>query len=62
MYLSGDSIVQVDLGVCSMVQYITVLLFDIVLHFPTPMALHSYPSPSSLLLYVMIGMGIAKVS
>jgi hypothetical protein len=59
MYLSGDKIVPVEFGVWSIVQYITVLSFDIVLHWPIPMASHELPLLSSLL-YVMTGMGVAR--
>ena len=59
MYLSGEMIVPVESGVCSIVQYITVLSFDIVLHWPTPMAWNDVPLSSSLL-YVMIGIGVSR--
>ena len=38
IYLSGEIIVPVESGVCSIVQYITVLSAEIVLHCPTPIA------------------------
>jgi len=60
MYLSGDRIVPVESGVCNIVQYMTVLSFDIVLHCPTPIASHALSAPSSLL-YVIIGIGVARV-
>lgn len=60
MYLSGDKMVPVELGVCSIVQYRTVLSLETVLHCPMPMAEKELAEVSSLL-YVMTGIGVFKM-
>jgi hypothetical protein len=56
MYRSGDKIVPVDPGVCSMVQLVAVLSLAIIFRIPVPMATHEGSSVVSSL-YVVIGIG-----
>jgi hypothetical protein len=60
IYLLGDRMVPVEFGVWSMVQYMTVLSFEIVFSWPIPMASQELLSVSSLL-YVMTGIGVSRV-
>ncbi len=57
MYLSGERIVPVVPGVCNIIHDMVVLLFDMILRTPTPVAKHL---ESLLPSYVVMGIGVVR--